>query len=319
MKREADVVVVGAGVMGLAAAWALARSGREVVVLEQFEIGGNHGSSHASSRIFRFAYDEPEWVALAQEALPLWRELEKESGRTLLSLTGLLDASRDSAPLRAALDARDADYEILTPDETATRFGIELEGEVVLELRGGIVYATRVLGAFAAGVDVEEGVRVFDLQARHGGVRLETSAGTFDAAVAVVAAGAWATPLLDRAGIELETRVTRETVTYFSLDGVGALPSVIDWNEHTGRHAYSLATEEGLLKVGLHHSGATVDPDESGEADPEVVNAASEWVRRRYPAADPEPVYAEACLYTNIAADQFVLERHGPIVVCSAC
>ena len=93
MATTKDVVVVGGGVMGLASAWALARAGRDVTVLEQFEIGHTYGSSHGASRIFRFAYSETEWVALAQEALPLWRELEVESGAELLSLTGLLDSS----------------------------------------------------------------------------------------------------------------------------------------------------------------------------------------------------------------------------------
>jgi sarcosine oxidase len=305
--------------MGLASAWALARRGRDVVVLEQFDIGHAHGSSHGYSRIFRFAYDDPAWVALAQEALPLWRELETESTEELLSLTGLLDARGDSTPLRAALDARGAKYELLEAREAAERFGIELDGEVVLELHGGIVRAARALEAFAAGLTVNEGVRVLELAASDDGVHLETTAGPIDARMAVVAGGAWATPLLGQAGIEVQTTVTRETVTYFRAPGVHTLPSVIDWNEHTGRHAYSLAAGEDILKVGLHHAGAPVEPDEPGEPDPVVVEAASEWVRQRFPLADPEPTSAETCLYTNVEDDAFVLERHGPIVVCSAC
>ena len=146
-------------------------------------------------RIFRFAYSETEWVALAQEALPLWRELEVESGTELLSLTGLLDSSGDSAALRSALDACSAEYEVLAAGEAGRRFGIELEGEVVLELHGGIVRADRALAAFSRRVPVETGVRVLSLAARDDGVTLETSAGTVEAALAVVAAGAWATPL----------------------------------------------------------------------------------------------------------------------------
>ena len=258
-------------------------------------------------------------MALAQEALPLWREAEAESGMQLLSITGLLDARRDSTPLRAALDACGAEYELLTADDALERFGIALDGQVVLETHGGIAFAARAREAFARGVRVEYGVAVDGIDVTADGVRLVTAAGDIEAEIAVIAAGAWATPLLARIGIELETTISRETVSYFPLPGVGALPSVIDWNEHTGRHAYSLATEEELLKVGLHHSGTPAEPDVPGEPDPEVVAAASEWVARRYPMADPNAVRAEACLYTNIADDAFVLERHGQVVVCSAC
>ena len=319
MATTRDVVVVGAGVMGLASAWALVRQGRDVTVLEQFEVGHPYGSSHGASRIFRFAYDEPEWVALAQEALPLWRELEQESGMELLSLTGQLDARRDSTPLRAALDACSAEHELLTPAEVAERFGIQLAGEVVLELHGGIVRADRALAAFSRGISVETGARVLALRAGDDGVTLETSKGTVEAALTVVAAGAWATPLLAGADIQLDTNVSQETVAYFDLPGVQALPSVIDWNEDTGRHAYSLSAGENVLKVGLHHSGVPVEPGERGEPDPAVVEAESDWVRERYPAANPRPTHAETCLYTNIEGDRFVTERHGAIIDCSAC
>ena len=75
------VAVIGGGVMGLATGWALKRRGHEPVVYEQFEVGNPHGSSHGRSRIFR----------LAQEALALWRELEGETGETLLELYGLVE------------------------------------------------------------------------------------------------------------------------------------------------------------------------------------------------------------------------------------
>ena len=55
---DAEVVIVGAGVMGLATARALARAGRDVVVCEQFEVGHKRGSSHGGSRIVRLSYPD---------------------------------------------------------------------------------------------------------------------------------------------------------------------------------------------------------------------------------------------------------------------
>ncbi len=86
-----DVVVIGAGAMGSSTAWWLARRGVDVVLLEQFDQGHVRGSSHGGSRIFRFAYPEPDYVALAQRALPLWRELEADAGVPLLDTTGGVD------------------------------------------------------------------------------------------------------------------------------------------------------------------------------------------------------------------------------------
>src|SRR5215217_3093020 len=79
-----DVIVVGGGVMGCATAYHLAKRGRRVLLLEQFAIGHDRGSSHGHSRIFRLAYDAPDYVRLAQAAFPLWRALERESGADLL-------------------------------------------------------------------------------------------------------------------------------------------------------------------------------------------------------------------------------------------
>src|SRR5438067_8410194 len=77
--------------MGAATAHALARAGHEPVVLEQFEVGHARGSSHGEARIFRLVYDDPRYVRLAQRALPLWRDVEAESGEAILATTGSLD------------------------------------------------------------------------------------------------------------------------------------------------------------------------------------------------------------------------------------
>src|ERR671931_824547 len=125
--RPVNVAVIGAGVMGLATGWALKRRGHEPVVYEQFRLGHARGSSHGRSRIFRLAYAEPEYVRLAQEALPLWRALEAESGETLLELNGLIEIvhslEESTAP---TLETLGVAWERLDRDEAERRYPIRV-------------------------------------------------------------------------------------------------------------------------------------------------------------------------------------------------
>ena len=83
--------------------------------------------------------------------------------------------------------------------------------------------------------------------------------------------------------------------------------------------AYGLAAPGVGLKAGIDHSGAEADLEADGEPAEEVVAQAAEWVARRYPDAEPAPLSAETCIYTSTSDASFVLERHGRVVVGSAC
>jgi sarcosine oxidase len=321
-REEAEVVVVGAGAVGLATAHALARAGRDVLVLEQFEVGHARGSSHGSSRIFRLAYDELSWVRLAQQALPLWRELEAEAGVELLSLSGSLDTGRDVEPLCSALAECGADFDVLEPAKVEQRFGVRLRGPAVLQPQGGVAWAARTIAALRGSLNVVEETRALGLEERAGRVVVRTSRGPVEAGAAVVCAGAWARPLLETAGYELAVTVTRETVSFFSLAGGATVPSVIDWGMAEGWpgvQVYALDAGGGLLKIGLHHGGVEADPGADGASDEAVVGFACEWANAAFRLAGAEPVASETCLYTTTADESFVLDRRGRIVVGSAC
>ena len=75
-----DVVVVGLGALGSAAAWQLARRGRSVLGLEQFELGHHRGASHDTSRILRHSYHTAEYVDLTFAAYDDWAVLEDAAG-----------------------------------------------------------------------------------------------------------------------------------------------------------------------------------------------------------------------------------------------
>src|SRR5262245_28978841 len=121
------VAIVGAGIVGAATAWALARRGVDVELHEQFERGHRRGSSHGRSRIWRLAYPEPEWVALARAGVQGWRELEAEAGEQLLVTTGLLElAASEELGSRGSLEAAGIAVEPLPPAAIEARFGVRV-------------------------------------------------------------------------------------------------------------------------------------------------------------------------------------------------
>jgi len=307
---QAEVAVVGAGIMGSAAAYALARQGRDVVLLEQFRVGNNRGSSHGRSRIVRLAYPEVEFVELAKEAFAGWRKLEEESGQELLELNGLLELVESSAQSSAdALGAAGAEYELLDADGAESRWpvGVPDGWTVLFQPEAGIVRADLahrafVDGALVHGARLEEETRVESLD-------------ELDAMVIVVTTGPWVGEFFP----DLPVRTTRETVAYFRREGA-ALPAVAQLDPETRGHLiYSLHDPLHGLKAGVHHGGAAVGPDEPGESDPAVVERVAEWIARTYPDADPHPVGAETCMYTTTPDEHFILERRGKVVIGSAC
>jgi len=310
---QAEVVVVGAGVNGLATAWALARKGREVVVCEQFAPGHLRASSHGRSRIFRLAYPEEEWVRLARKALAGWRELEAESGETLLGFPGIVELVDDlGASSQGALTAQGVETEVVDAGELLRRFDLRAPAGYVgmLQPEAGYVLADRALAAFQAGIERRGGRVAYEAPVE--------SLDDLDARAVVVTAGPWARALLAQAGIELQVVETRETVLFFRLERETPVPSTVTMVDNL-HGFYSVYDPVYGLKVGHHKSGIPADPDEEGGPDQAIVDEVTEWAGRTFSLADPDPVEVQTCFYTNTEDDSFVLERHGRIVVGSAC
>jgi sarcosine oxidase len=324
MASDVEFAVVGAGMAGAATARALARAGREVVLLEQFEIGHKRGSSHGESRIFRFSYPDPRYVRMAIDALALWRELEDEIGRELVTPIGGLDAGKPLDDHASALASCGVDFSFLDGREVMERFpalSLAADATALFQPDAGIVRAdtsVRALvdSAVAHGALLREMSEVARLAPRPDAVEIETAAETYRARVAVVTAGAWARSLLAPAGIELPVTPTRETVAYFPLDGGMSVPSLVDWVEPP---FYALTSPGHGIKSGLHHTGPETDPRAEGEVDLARVERIAARVTERFPDADPQPRHVETCLYTNTADEDFVVQRWGNIVVGSAC
>jgi monomeric sarcosine oxidase len=325
------VAVIGAGLAGAAAAEALARRGRSVVLLEQFGPGHRFGSSHGSARIVRRAYRDGMYVRLTGRAFELWREIESASGTTLLSFYGGLDFGprRDVAGIAASFADARVPHELLPAAEAEARWpGLRFEGDVLFHPQAGVVDAAAAVDAFVR-LAVRQGASVrYETPAvsvsRSGTVGLGDGS-TLTAGVVVVAAGAWVVPLLADVVPLPPLQVTQQQIFHFPrVDPAEApWPSVI--HEAATNAVYHLAggRDGGAAddrKIGEHDGGtACTAAGRSGQIDPASRERVVAYVERWLPGLVPTPRAEASCLYTETASEDFVLDRVGPVVVCSPC
>jgi sarcosine oxidase len=303
------VGVIGSGIMGSAAAWALSARGADVTVYEQFELDHARGSSHGRSRIVRLSYPEAHWVRLARDSMAGWRDLEREAGVDLLELRGILELGKTLDQTSAqGLEACGVDFRLLEADAVRELGAVLPDGWVaLLQPEAGTVRSDLARQAFLD-VAASRGAQV------RAGERVE-STDDIDADVVVVTAGPWVRELVP----DLPVAVTRETLAYFRRDGPPG-PAVVELDEVTRGHGtYSLPDPVYGLKAGLHHGGPVTDPAAEGTPDEDSVAYVAEWIRARLPDVDPEPIGAETCLYTSTLDGSFILERRGRTVIGSAC
>lgn len=332
MHADPPVVIVGAGLAGAGAAWALARRSVPVVVLEQFAAGHPFGGSHGSARIVRRAYGDALYVGQTGRAFELWREAEEHSGARLLRLAGGLDfgPGRDVRAVAGLLAAAGVGHEVLAAAGAADRWpGMAFEGEVLFHDQAGVLDADAAVAALlelARGRGAEVWHEVAVTRVRAGAVELADGT-LLPARCVVVAAGAWAPGLLAAVPGLPALQVTRQSVFHFPRrdPAAAAWPSVIH-EQHGGAVYHLTGGRDGGpgedRKIGLHDPGPEVAPSSlgtSGSIDPATRDRVTEYVRRWLPGLEPQPRGETTCLYTCTPTEDFLLDRVDDVVVCSPC
>src|SRR5262249_26842058 len=190
MSDSPDVIVIGLGGMGTAAAWQLARRGAKVLGLEQFPIGHDRGSSHGHTRIIRQAYYEhPAYVPLVRRAFEGWYDLEQRRGTHLLTSCPCLTLGPAGGELVSGVRRSAAEHglpvEDLSPTEVMRRFPafrLATDGDVVgvLEHASGFLFVDRCVEAMAdearhLGATLLDGEAVLGWQASPSGVVVRTA------------------------------------------------------------------------------------------------------------------------------------------------
>lgn len=333
-----DHIVVGGGAMGAATAWQLARRGHSVALIEQFGVAHDKGSSHGVARIFRFSYRNPLYSQVAINSLADWRELEAESGEILLEQIGQLDHGIPSAidQIAASLSRFDRPFERISPQAAQERWpGMIFDRDVIFSPDGGRCYADRTVTALyrlteQLGGTVFTNVRVEDIEIEGDIATVATSEGLFRTKSVVVAAGAWLSKLVGGKVDLPPLHIDKGQPVHFQprpeFDDPNLWPSfihhpVLRENSTVVSGAYGMYTPGEGIKIGKElESPTSIDPDNRDfSIDDEWLQDSKDYAAEWFPGLDPESATAVTCLFTNTPDTHFVLDRQGPLTVCSPC
>jgi glycine/D-amino acid oxidase-like deaminating enzyme len=352
--RRRRIAVVGGGLMGMSTAYAAARLGGAAVSVDLYEanqIGHEGGASIDSTRLFRHAYGEwSHYTCWAAETFPLWRDLERQSGRTLYVKTGSVWAAHADNPAvtpsatarvfasedprafiensQKALTALGLPNEILDGAEYQRRFSQFANTGVVaafLDVNSGVVFAREAVlvlrdVAQRVGVRVHEGKRVLEVAPTPVGCGVRFSDGTsIEADVVVLAINGWLRDVLPSVPLV----VTEELVHYLVPDPAVASeyePGRMPFCFWASSGMWVFPSRNGAVKIGDNNPSRTLrHPTERRMPEPTYRERVLDLAFEQMPGLrDATLVQERACFYDYSPDGDFILDgwdEHARLIV----
>ncbi|MBX6313074.1 MAG: N-methyl-L-tryptophan oxidase [Isosphaeraceae bacterium] len=341
-RLHARHVVLGAGAMGSAAAYHLAKRGEPVLLVEQFRLGHDRGSSHGAARITRHSYADERYARLMPAAFRAWRKLEADAGQAFYIRTGGVSFCPPGvdyvARVAASLAAVGVPHRRMSGrqwDAISPQFALPAAYDVVFEPDAGLLAAARALAAMIALAHQHGGlqtrllegcsIRRLDLDADRPTLVSDTFLITADCLI--VAAGSWTGHLLPLLADRL--RPERQQVLYVRPEEIepyqiGRLPVFIFMGAGPQEMFYGMPDFLGGGVKVARHGGDAVDPDTVKRVvDDDYRALVRRFLRDHLPALAEAPIVREEiCLYTVAPNEDFLL---GPwpdrpdVLVASPC
>lgn len=314
MKRDdssADVVVVGAGIVGLSVAVALAEAGVDVACLDRSAPGREQSAGVV--RMFRYRHNSDRAGQLAIDARRRWTHWERRAGRHLVGSCGVLvigpTVSDDAVRFQrlGVVHGHVHQHAVASEDMLLAR-----ADEVLLDVEGGAIEAAETVAVLVGWLgDRIVRAEVRDIEERSGSVVVETDAGSWVAETVVICAGTGTEHLARLVDISLPVTYGTEThVAFAPCANRDRVPdhAFLDYSGRyracgygvpdriAGRYWVGLVPEQACAAVrGLPLRGAT---GTAGSAVPDIVS----YVRRALPELDPTPLAMHSCVTTLLAA-----------------
>jgi len=319
-------IVVGGGIMGLSAAWALARRGWSVELFEQENIPNERGSSVDQHRLIRFPYGAEEgYTLMVKSAFDAWARLWSDLGKAFYIETGtfaLLGQTHDWAQQSLqTLTRLGTDVQLLRAPDVQKRWpilNIAANEEAFFLPTGGVLLARPIVAALARylqrrGVSLNTNTAVRDVDPITATITLHNNK-THQADALVIAAGPWT----ERLCPSLSKRITpsRQVVFYFqppNPEAWSSMPMLLDIDNGI----YAVPPVQGTgLKVGDHDFSLIGNPDDPRTAERQELQAMTAACEKRFKSFSRYAFETpRVCFYTVQPQERFILERHEKTTV----
>ncbi|WP_336980871.1 NAD(P)/FAD-dependent oxidoreductase [Altererythrobacter fulvus] len=325
MSAQQTALIVGGGIYGLTTAWALARRGWKVTVLEAEALPNPRSSSHDEHRIIRHAYGKLEGYArLMPAAFEQWDVLWADLGTRHVAPIGATYFVRHDdnwfEPTIRALDEMSVGYSITPIDEAAPRYPmIEFDGvQAVVETQGaGMLFPARILNDLVVhlsriGVELVTGAHVDAIDPEKATARVGQT--VYEADRLIVCTGAWIDRLVpEMKGVAVPSR---QAVLYLAppaelADAWSRAPVIVTRGKDGG--LYTMPPRYGMrFKVGDHRFSREGDPD--GNRVPtarDIEQIRTLFAEGFHDPASYRPLEAKACYYTVTEDEAFIVRPLG--------
>jgi sarcosine oxidase len=326
-----DVIVVGLGAMGSAAAYQLSKRGAKVLGLEAFTPAHDKGSSHGETRIIRQAYfEDPAYVPLVLKAYELWDQLEEESNANLMRITGGVAIGAANGTLVAgclrSATTHGLGHELFDVNQMRRRFpqfvladdevGFYEEKAGYLKPEECIRQHLRCASKRGADLRFEEPMLSWIASRDGDGVSVTTKKQTYHARSLVLSVGPWfaelvpdvSMPVVVSRRVQLWLKPLRDSSSFDS----GVFPIFL-WEPKGSPLFYGLPriSEDGSPKIGIHAGDETCTPSTiDRRIHPRDELAIRSAIRFRIPALNGEVSHAATCMYTMTPDEHFIIDIH---------
>jgi len=346
-----NVIVVGLGAMGSAVVYQLAKAGIKVMGIDQYNPPHVHGSTHGDTRITRLAIGEgAQYIPLVRRSHELWREIEQESGESLLiQCGGLVMGIHNGKGRHGASDFLNEtislakkykiNHEELGASQMRTgypQFNLAGNEDGYFEAEAGYLIPEKCVEAqlklarvYGAAIHTDE--KVLSCDSRNGLAVIRTGQGTYTAEKAIISAGPWVRDFI--AGYENAFKIYRQTLYWFDIKNKSehalyADMPVFIWEFGVGADDFiygfpAVDGPDGGVKIATEDYAKTITPEQQYDVtQKEIDNMYEKYISSNLPGLSPKCVRAASCLYTVTADHGFVIDYHPEfdnVILASPC